>query len=162
MLQSDLCDYSDAHIVVKGTFTVERSDNNAYDQKLDFKSNAPIISCISKINNKIVDDAEDLHVVMPMYNLLEYNKNYSKTSGSLWNYYRDEPNSAAVRNIIYSIIDSKLFHYETSVTGKSECNNAEKENVGIVLALKYLSNFWRTLEIPLINCEVSLKYLYMA
>ena len=79
MLRSDLCDYSDAYIVVKETITVT------------FKKNSPFINCISKINGVKIDNAEDLVVVMPMYNLLEYSKNYRETTGSLWNYYRDEP-----------------------------------------------------------------------
>ena len=87
---------------------------------------------------------------MPMYSFLGYSKNYSKSSRSLWNYYRDEPNSGAVGNINYSIKDSKSFDYKTSITGKLEGNNAEKENAEIVVPLKYLSNFWRTLDIPLI------------
>ena len=76
MLRSELCNFSDAYIVVKGTITVTNPDNNAYDKKLPFKNNAPFISCISKINNTLIDNAEDLDVVMPMYNLLQYNKNY--------------------------------------------------------------------------------------
>ena len=95
MLRSDLCDYSDAYIVVKGKITVSATDgaNNIRDKKnrpLAFKNNAPFISCISKINGVLIDYAEDLDIVMPMYNLLEYSKIYSKTSGSFYNYYRDE------------------------------------------------------------------------
>ena len=86
-----------------------------------------------------------------MYNLIEYSKNYRKTPGNLWNYYRDEPNSGAVGNINYSIKDSKSFNYETSITGKLEGKNVEKDDVEIVVPLQYLSNFWRTLDIPLIN-----------
>ena len=86
MLRSDLCDFSDAYIVVKGTITVTNPDNNAYDKKLAFKNNAPLVSCILKINNTLIDNAEDVDVVIPMYNLLEYSKNYSKTTGSFWNY----------------------------------------------------------------------------
>ena len=79
VLRSDLCDYSDAYIVVKGTNTVTRPNVNAYDKKLSFKDNAPFTSCISKINNNtLIDTAEDLDIVMPMYNLLEYSKNYRK------------------------------------------------------------------------------------
>ena len=74
----------------------------------------------------------------------------------MWNYYRDEPNSGAVGNINYSIKGSKSFDYKTSITGKLEGNNVEKDNIEIVAPLKYLSNFWRTLGVPLINCEVSL------
>ena len=156
MLSSDLCDYSDAYIVVKGKVTVTNPNNNAYDKKLALKNNAPFLSCISKINNALNDNAEDLDIVMPMYNLLEYSKNYRKTTGSLWNYYRDKLNSGAVGNINYSIKNSKSFDYKTSITGKLEGNNAEKDDVEIVVPLKYLSNFWRTLDLPLINYEVSL------
>ena len=107
MLRSDLRDYSDAYIVVKRTITVE-GDSDAYNKKLAFKNNAPFISCISKINNTLIDNAGDLDIVMPMYNLLEYNKNWRKITGSLWNYYRDEPNSGLggdKNNIRYSTKD---------------------------------------------------------
>ena len=93
MLRSDLCDYSDAYIVVKGTITVTDPNNANYDKKLAFKNNVSFTSCISKINNSLIDNAEHLDIVLPIYNLLEYNKNYGKTTGSLWNYYRDEANS---------------------------------------------------------------------
>ena len=116
MLRSDLCDFSDAYIVVKGTITVTNPDNNAYDKKLAFKNNAPFVSCISKINDTLIDNAEDLDIVIPMYNLLEYSKNYSKTTGNFWNYYRDETNSGANNNINYSIKNSKSFDYKTSIT----------------------------------------------
>ena len=82
MLRSDLCDFSDAYIIVKGSITVTNPDDNAYDKKLASKNNAPFVSCISKIINTLIDNAEDLDVVMHMYNLLEYTKNYSKTTGS--------------------------------------------------------------------------------
>ena len=103
MLQLDLCDFSDACIVVKGTITVTNSDNNVYVKKLPFKNSAPFVSSVSKINNTLLDNVEDVDVVMPMYNSFEYSKNYSKTTSSFWNYYRDEPNSGANNNINYSI-----------------------------------------------------------
>ena len=81
MLRSDLCDFPDAYIVVKRTITLTDLDNNAYDKELTLKNNAPFVFCISKINNTLIDNAEDLDVVMPMYNLLEYTKNYRKTTG---------------------------------------------------------------------------------
>ena len=90
MLRSDLCDFSDAYIIVTGKIIVTTPDNNAYAKKLAFKNNAPFNNCIAKINNAIIDSAEDLEIVMPMYNLIEYSKNYRKTTGSLRNYYRDE------------------------------------------------------------------------
>ena len=92
---------------------------------------------------------------MPMYNLLDYSKNYSKTTKRFWNYYRDEPNSGAKNNINYSIKDSKSFDYKASITGKSEGNNTKKE-AEIAVSLKHLSNFWRTLDIQLINSGINL------
>ena len=85
------CDYSDAYIAVKGKSTVANPNNDAYDKKLAFKNNAPFNGCIKKINNTLIDNAENLDIVIPMYNLIEYSINYRKTTGSLWNYYRDEP-----------------------------------------------------------------------
>ena len=95
---------------------------------------------------------------MPMCNLLEYSKNYRKTTGGFWNYYRDEPNSGIGgenNNVNYSIKDSKSFDNKTSITGKLERINTTKD-AEIVVPLKHLSNFWRILDMPLINCETSL------
>ena len=85
MLRSDLCDYSDAYIVVKGIFTVsaDEKDRDERNRQIILKNNAPFINCISKINGALIENAEDLDIVMSMYNLLGYSKNYSKTSGSL-------------------------------------------------------------------------------
>ena len=91
MLRSNLCNFSDAYIFVKRTIAVTNPNNAKRNKAVAFKNNAPFINCISKINGVQIDNAEDLDVVMPMYNLLEYSKNYRKTTGSLWNYYRDEP-----------------------------------------------------------------------
>ena len=123
MLISDLCDCSDACIVAKGKVIVTNPDNDAYGKKLAFKNNAPFTSCISRINNTLIDNAEGLDVVVSMYNLIEYSKNHRKTTGSLWNYYRDEPNSGlGGDNINYSIKNSKSFDYKTSITGKLKGN----------------------------------------
>ena len=84
MLRSDLCDFSDAYIVVRGDITVEGNDNaNKRNKNIVFKNNAPFINCITKINDIKIDNAEDLDVVMPMYNLLEYSKNYKKNNRKL-------------------------------------------------------------------------------
>ena len=88
--------------------------------------------------------------------MIEYSKNYRKTTGSLWNYYRDEPNSGAVGNTNYSIKDSESFDYKISVTRKLKGSNVEKDDVEIAVPLKYSNNFWRTLDIIFFNCEVSL------
>ena len=88
MLRSDLCDFSDTWIVVKGTITVANPNDANWNNKLAFKNDAPFTSCISTINNTLIDNAEDLNIVMPMSNLLEYNKNYRKTTEGLWNCYQ--------------------------------------------------------------------------
>ena len=84
---------------------------------------------------------------MPMYNLIEYSDNYSKTSGSLWQYYKEDPND--------NMVNSESFKSKVKITGKTP-NNGNKKDVEIIVPLKYLSNFWRTLEMPLINCEINL------
>ena len=101
MLGSDLCDFSDAYIIVKGDITLTKNADRGFidirNRPLAF-SNAPFTNCISKINNVLIDNTEGLDVAMPMYNLLEYSKNYRKTTGSLWNYHRDEPNNLPTVN----------------------------------------------------------------
>ena len=159
MLRSDLCDFSDAYIIVKGDITVTNPNNAKRNKAVAFKNNAPFINCISKINGVKIDNAEDLDVVMPMYNLLEYSKNYKKTTGSLWNYYRDQPSNPLSTN-------PESFKYKTNITGNTynvdddddnyDANKIGKNETEIVIPLKYLSNFWRSLNIPLINCEVEI------
>ena len=105
MLRSSLCDYSDAYILVKGNVSVNNTAatgaaaNNA-TKKVIFKNCAPFTNCVSKINNTQIDNAEYIDIVMPMYNLIEYSDNYSKTSGSLWKYCKDIPAVNNVRNIV--------------------------------------------------------------
>ena len=122
-----------------------------------FKNYAPFTNCISKINNTQVDNAKDIDIVMPMYNLIEYSDNYSKTSGSLWQYCKEIPAVNNDGNIVdfngANATDS--FNFKTKITGQTG-NNGRTDNVEIMVPLKYLSNFWRTLEMPLINCEVNL------
>ena len=159
MLRSYLCDFSDAYIVVKGGITVTNPDNAKRNKAVAFKNNAPFVNCNSKINGVKIDNAEDLEVVMPMYNLPKYSKIYRKTTGSLWNYYRDEQSNPLSTY-------SKSFKYKTSITGNTydvgddeenyDVNKVGKKETEIVIPLKYLSNFWRTLNMPLINCEVEL------
>ena len=98
MLKSSLCDYIDAYILVKGRITIAGAGDDAAvrqaderDEGVAFKNCAPFTNCISEINNTQVDNAKDIDIVMPMYNLIEYSDNYVKTSGSLWQYFRDEP-----------------------------------------------------------------------
>ena len=98
MLRLDLCDFSDAYNVVKGTIAVTDPENAKRNKGVAFKNNAPFINCILKISAVQIDNAEDLDVVMRMYNLLEYSKNYRKTTGSLWNYFRDQPSNPLSSN----------------------------------------------------------------
>ena len=152
------------------------------NRQVILKNNSPFISCISKINGVLVENAEDLDTVMPMYSLLLYSKNYSKTSASLWNYYRneltdetnDENDSKSFINS--NVINSKNFKYKTSITGSTyyvprriadaygnstnnpnyDQNKRGTKEVEIDVPLKHLGNFWNSLNIPLINWEVSL------
>ena len=102
---------------------------------------------MSKINNTYIDNAQDIKIVMAIYNMIEYNNNYSKTSGSLWQYYKDDPNDNITR--------SESFKSKIKITGKTPADKNMK-NVEILMPFKHLTNFWGTLEMPLINCEVNL------
>ena len=101
----------------------------------------------SRINNTDIDIAQDIDIVMPMYNLIEYSDNYWKTSGSLWQYYKDEPND--------NLADSESFKSKVKITGKTP-DDGNTKDVEIIVPLKYLSNYWRTPGIPPINCKVNL------
>ena len=154
MLRSNLCDYADAYILVKGTITITGAGDDDAAKRLDernkgviFKNCAPFTKCISRINNTDIDTAQDIYIVMPMYNLIEYSDNYSKTSGSLWQYYKNDPND--------NLGDSESFKYKVKIKEKTP-NDGNTKNIEIIVPLKYLSNFWRTLEMPLINGEVNL------
>ena len=148
MLRSNLCDCADAYILVKGTITITGVGNDDATKQADergegaiFKNCAPFTKCISRINNTDIDNAQDIDIVMPMYNLTEYSDNYSKTSGSLWQYYKDEPND--------NIADSESFRSKVKITVKTP-DNGNTKDVEIIVPLKYLSNSWRTLEVPLL------------
>ena len=152
MLRSDLCDFSDAHIVVKGNITLEGANAaNKNNKNVTFRNNAPFINCISKINGS------------------KTKINYKKTTGTLWNYYRDQPSNPVSTN-------SESFKYKTSITGNTydvdltiigdggnpipnpdyDQNKESKKETEVVIPVKHLSSFWRTLDIPLINYEVEI------
>ena len=177
MLRSHLRDYSDAYILVTGTITVtvpgvNNNADNIRDKRnrpLILKNNAPFVSCITRINGKLIEDADDLDIVMSMYNLLEYSKNYRKTIGSLYNYYRDELSDDADNNNFDNIkvVNSNTFNYKNKIIGNTynlnavadgyDVNKNGTQEVELTIPLKYLGNFWRALNIPLISCEVSLE-----
>ena len=108
------------------------------------------------INNTQVDNAKDIDIVMPMYNLIKYSGNYAKTLGRLWQYCLDIPavnnNNAIVHFVDNNLTDS--FNFKVKITGKT--GDDRTKDVEIAVLLKYLSNFWKTLEMPLINCEINL------
>ena len=111
MLRCNLCDYADSYIFVKGTITITVAGANADARQADerdkgvaIKNCAPLSKCISRINNIDIGNAHDFDIVMPMYNLIEYSDNYSKTSGSLWQYYKDDPND--------NLTDSESFKFK--------------------------------------------------
>ena len=176
MLRSNLCDYSDAYILVKGTITVmapgaNDGANNIRDKRnrpLILKNNGPFVSCITRINGELIEDIDDLDIFMSLYNLLEYSKNYRKTIGLLYNYYRDELSDYADDNNFDNIkvVNSNTFKYKNKIIGNTYNLNAGADDSGVnkngtqevelAIPLKYIGNFWRALNIPLISCKVSL------
>ena len=121
-----------------------------------FKNCAPFTKCITHINDEHVDTAENLDIVMPMYNLIEYIDNYSDNSGSLWQFKRDEsPVTNAENPDSVSVDNSSSFKYKSSFTGESSA--VAGKNIKIAVPLKYFSNFWRSIEMLLINCKIHLE-----
>ena len=181
MLRSDLCDYAAAYILVNGMITIAGyRPRDRQNKPVILKNNAPFVSCIARINEELIEDADDLDIVMPMYNLLEYSKNYRKTIGSLCNYYRDELNDDASLNDFANnnVVSSSSFQYKNKIIDNMynidstivpaaggarvanpnfDANNSGKKNVELAIPLKYLVNFWRALNMPLISCDVSLE-----
>ena len=190
MLRSNLCDYSDAYILVNGTITVTAAEgaNNIREKRnkpLILKNNAPFALCITRISGELIEDADDLDIVMPMHNSLEYSKNYRKTIGPLYNYYRDELSDDAddnnFRNI--KVVNSNSFKYKNKIIGNTynidttipnpdpataaanprvanpnyDANKEGTKTIELAIPLKYLGNFWRALNVPLISCEISLE-----
>ena len=160
MLRTSLCDFSEAYIVLKGVVNIagvasaaegdvpaRTAAQNRANRDFVFKNCAPFTNCITKINATTVEDVSDIDLVMPMYNLIEYSDNYEKTSGSLWQFKRDEPND--------DIANSSSFTYKSKFTGQTAANG--EKQVEVAVPLKYLSNFWRNLELPLIFCDVELE-----
>ena len=140
ILRSNLCDYTDAYILVKGTITITGDGDDDASKRLDkrnkgviFKNCTPFTKCMSRINNTDIDIAQDIDIVMPIYNLTEYSDNYSRTSGSLWQYYKDDPND--------NITQSESFKSKIKITGKTSAAGNTKD-AEIIVPSKYLSNFW--------------------
>ena len=144
-------DYANAYIFVKGTITITGAGNDDAAKRLYernkgviFKNCSPFTKCVSRTKYTDIYNAQDIDIVMPMDNLIEYSDNYSKR---LWQYYKDDPND--------NITQSESFRCKMKITGKTPASGNTKD-VEIIVPLKYLSNFWRTLEMSLLNCEVNL------
>ena len=154
VLKPNLCDYAEAYILIDGTIRAAAADANT---RLALKNCAPFTKCNLEINDEHVDTAENLDITMPMYNLIEYSDNYQDSSATLYHYKRDEPpEDDAVANLTAD--HSSSFKYKVSLLGDPVLDgNITKRSVKVVVPLKYLSNFFRPLEIPLINCKIKLN-----
>ena len=149
-----MCDYAEAYILVDGTIRAAAANANS---RLALKNCVPFTKCNLEINDEHVDAAENLDIVMPMYNLIEYSDNYQDSSATLYQYKRDEPPEGdPIPN--YAVDNSSSFKYKVELLGDPVvANNIARRNVKVVVPLKYLSNFFRSLEMPLINCEIKLN-----
>ena len=156
VLKPNLCDYADAYILVDGTI---RAANAVNATRLALKNCVPFTKCNLENNDEHVDTAGNLDLVMPMYNLIEYSDNYQDSSATLYQYKRDEPPN---NNVNLTADNSTSFKYKVNLLGNTAAANPDdalvgRLNVKIVVPLKYLSNFFRSLEMPLINCKIKLN-----
>ena len=154
VLKPNLCDYAEAYILIDGTIMVTAADANT---RLALKNCAPFTKCNLEINDEHVDTAENLDITTPMYNLIEYSDNYQDSSATLYQYKRDEPpEDDAVADLTAD--NSSSLKCKIRLLGNPVvANNIARINVKVVVPLKYLSNFFRSLEIPLINCKIKLN-----
>ena len=153
VLKPNLCDYAEAYILIDGTIRAAAANANT---RLALKNCAPFTKCNLEINVEHVD-TENLDITMPMYNLIEYSDNYQDSSATLYQYNRDEPSeNDDVADLTAD--NSNSFKYKVSLLGNPvSANNIARINVKVVVPLKYLSNFFRSLEMPLINCKIKLN-----
>ena len=153
VLKPNLCDYAEAYILVDGTIRAAAADANT---RLALKNCAPFTKCNLEINDEHVDTAENLDIVKPMYNLIEYSDKYQNSSAALYQYKRDEPPDVLANNLTRD--NSNSFKYKVELLGDPvHAGGIARRNVKVVVPLKYLSNFFRSLEMPLINCKIKLN-----
>ena len=154
VLKPNLCDYAEAYILIDGTIRAAAADANT---RLALKNCAPFIKCNLEIDDEYVDTAENLDITMSMYNLIEYSDNYQDSSATLYQYKRDEPpENDTVADLTAD--NSSSLKYKISLLGNPVvANNIARINVKVVVPLKYLSNFFRSLEMPLINSKIKLN-----
>ena len=154
VLKPNLCDYTEAYILIDSTISAAAANANT---RLALKNCAPFTKCNLEINDEHVDTAENLDITMPMYNLIEYSDNYQDSSATLYQYKRDEPPEANAINDLTTDTSSS-FKYKVGLLGNPVLDgNIAKRSVKVVVPLKYLSNFFRSLEMPLINCKIKLN-----
>ena len=148
MLRKSLCILVSATIATPSTAATGTGANN--NKNIINNNCAPFTNCMGEINNIQTDNTKDIGIVMPMYNLIECSGNYSKTYGSLWHRYEYEPflDNCTIADFTANNNSSALFKFKTKIAGTKD--------VVIRVPLKTLSNFWRILEMPLINCEINL------
>ena len=149
VLKPNLCDYAEAYILIDGTIRAAAANANT---RLALKNCAPFTKCNLEINDEHVDTAENLDVTMPMYNLIEYSDNCQDSSSTLYQYKRDEPPEDD------TIADLTVDNSSSSSLGNPVvADNIARRSVKVVVPLKYLSNFFRSLEMTLINCTIKLN-----
>ena len=154
VLKPNLCDYAEAYILVDGTIRAAAANANT---RLALKNCAPFTKCNLEINDEHVDTAKNVDIIMPMYNLIEYSDNYQDSSATLYQYKRDEPPEASAFADLPAN-NSNSFKFKISLLGDPVLDGAiAKRSVKVVVPLKYLSNFFRLLEMPLINCKIKLN-----
>ena len=154
ILKPNLCDYGEAYVLVDGTIRGTGGNNNT---RLALKNCVPSTKCNLEINDEHVDTAQNLDIAMPMYNLIEYSDNYQDSSATLYQYKRDEPLEANAINDLTTDTSSS-FKYKVELLGNPVLHgNIAKRSVKVVVPLKYLSNFFGSLEMPLINCKIKLN-----
>ena len=154
VLKSNLCDHAEAYILIDGTIRAAAANANT---RLALKNCAPFIKCNLEINDEHVDTAGNLDIAMRMYNLIEYSDNYQDSSATLYQYKGDEPpEDDAVADLTNNNSDS--VKYKVKLLGNPVLDGAiAKLSIKVVVPLKYLSNFFRSLEMPLINCKIKLN-----
>ena len=163
-IRDDFCDFNDAYIVVTGKVNATNANVPPivnYSRSLSLKNSVPFFNCTSKINNQLIEDAQDLDIENPVYNLLYYTKNFRKTTGSFWNYYPDKPSSGYNNNntdrIFYPVRNSERFNYKTKLVDNLPAgNDVELNDIKFVIPLKNLSKFIFNLKSLMINTEIEL------
>ena len=156
VIKLNLCDYSDAYIFVTGDIIAANGNANT---RVEFKNCAPFRRCVTHINDERFEITDNLDIIMPMCNLLKYSANYADSSGSLWQFKKDEL-QIGIANPEHSVDNSPCFKYKANLL-KNPAAKGILRNVEIVLPLKYLSNFFRSLEMPLINCKIHVELLWI-